>query len=153
MFEVQSPATEHEMEEHLMLLRYMAPNTRQDKHPRPRRRRHRIVDGQRAAAVRAFTGARLLAQGQVSSVLKAARACGSNPQYVAAAQTLLTCEDTALLKSVLSGEVGLLYAASAARRVSDLVGAYRRAYPSEIANFGRIVGVGKLFDEAISPAL
>jgi hypothetical protein len=117
------------------------------------RRRRQIVNGQRAAAVRALTAASLLARGQVSSLLKAARACGSNPSYVAAAQTVLATEDTALLKQVLAGNVGLLRVGKACRRVCDLVRAYRKAFPTERAFFGRTVGVAKLFDEAIVPTL
>jgi hypothetical protein len=135
---------------HLILMRYMAANSRQGKRPR---RRHQIVDGQRAAAVRALTAARLLERGEVSSLAKAARACGSNPAYVAAMRILLRAENTALLEQVLAGKVGLLEAASACRQVSELVRVYRRAQLPDLAVFGRTVGVAKLFDETIVPAL
>jgi hypothetical protein len=142
-FEALTPGRRSEVEIISMLVHdhaYMDVKMRRSKRSR---RRPRIVDGQRAAAVRAFTGARLLAQGQVSSLRKAARACGSNPQYVAAAQTVLAAEDTLLIENVLNGDVGLLYAGSACRRVSDLVRAYRQACSSERAYFGRTVGVGE----------
>jgi hypothetical protein len=134
-----------------MLVRYMAPNTRQGK--RPRRRRHQIVDGRRAAVLRALTAVRLLERGEVSSLVKAARACGSNPAYVAAGQILRKTENAALVKLVLAGEVGLLEAASGWRRMGELVHAYRRAELTDRAIFGRIVGAGKLFDEAVVPTL
>jgi hypothetical protein len=149
-FEVR-PAAWITKTEVFMLMRYMAANTRRGK--RSRRHRHQIVDGLRGAALRALTAARLLERGEYSNRLKAARACGSNLRYVAAMQVLLQAENTALLEHVLAGKVGLLEAANAARRVSELVRAYRSALPADLVAFTHTIGVGKLFDEAIAPAL
>jgi hypothetical protein len=136
----------------MLVTPHVPPKVEGRKRPRHRRRRQ-MVDGQRAAVLRALTAARLSERSECKSHAQAARACGSNPKYVAAAQILLKAENTALLERVVAGEVGLLEAADACRRVSALVQAYRNAMPNDVVAFTRTIGVGNLFDEAIVPAL
>ena len=118
-----------------------------------RRRGRRFRHGQRAAALRAQTGARLYLQGAVPSLVAAAEACGSNPRYVEAAVIVLRSEDTVLLNHVLSGTVPLLEAAKGAKRVANLVAAFRAASPTDCSHVGSIVGVTAVWDSMISPII
>jgi hypothetical protein len=94
----------------------------------------------RLAALRAITGARLLAAGMVGNAATAALSVGSNLAYVYAAAVLLRAENEALLGQVLAGKISLLQAAKQAKRVADLVGAYRAASQAEIIEAVKIVG-------------
>jgi hypothetical protein len=91
--------------------------------------------------------------GLVSSLQEAATACGSCPQYVAAAVVLLKSESSTVIDQVLAGHVSLLAAAQRAKAVSDLVCAYRRASDDDRVAFVRTVGATTMFDGAIVPAL
>ena len=86
----------------------------------------RVVQRQQIA-LRAVTGARLLATGMVRTVAEAAACTGSSPANVAAAVTIRRAEDHQLLEQVLAGQVSLLQAAKRAKRVAAIVEAYRGA--------------------------
>ena len=123
-------------------------------HSYRRRGRHRR-NGHCAAALRAFTGARLFLQEAVPSLIAAADACGSNPRYVKAMVVLIRSENTSLRHDVLRGNVPLLMAARQMQRIADLVTAYRAAatVPKDLATAGEIVGVANLWDTMIVPTL
>jgi hypothetical protein len=113
-----------------MLQMTYVPRSSRDQVPRPTRRnrsaRRHFDHGTCLAAFRAFTAARLYACGSVPTLAMAASACGSNPAYAAAAQ---------------------------ARRVAELVSAYRKALPEDLVALGRTVGAETLFKNMIEPAL
>jgi len=129
--------------------------------PHRRHRRHRSArrhfrHGQRAAALRAETGARLLAAGAVSSLEAAAARCGSSVPYVQAMAVLLRSENLSLLKQVLAGQVPVLAAAKQTQRLADLVAAYRRAADSDRVAFARACNAESIFNvlvKATEPAL
>jgi hypothetical protein len=75
------------------------------------------------------------------------------PHYVAAVLVLLKAENEDLLNSVLLGDLPLLAAAAQARRVADLVSAYRHAQPEDLVALGRTVGPEMLFTRVIEPAI
>ncbi len=112
-------------------------------------RRH-FRSGQRAAALRALTGAKLYLSGTVSTLAAAAASCGSNIIYIQAAITLIKSEDQALLNRVLAGTVPLLAAAAQVQRVAQLVAAYRGALPQDLAELGARVGPGEIWDRIIA---
>jgi hypothetical protein len=101
---------------------------------------HRRRALRQTAALRAMTGARLFAAGMVDSIAEAAVSVGSNRANVHAAVTLLKAENRTLVDQVLAGEVSLLRAAKQARRVADLVAAYRAASQADIIQAAKIVG-------------
>jgi hypothetical protein len=122
-------------------------------------RRH-FRHGWRAAVVRAFTGARLYLDKQVSTLAKAAESCGSNVQYVRAAIVLIK-DETSIQKSVLLGHMPLLVAANRARRrrkaeritVDEAVAGWRTWTSEQRAEFGRGAGISEIWDCAISPVI
>jgi hypothetical protein len=116
-------------------------------------RRHYLRSGERAAALRALTGARLYLTKQVSSYVAAAECCGSNRLYVKAAVTLLTAENSTLREQVLQGWIPLMAAAHQVERIAALVRAYRVATSADRVEFARVVGPTTLFDNALIPAL
>jgi len=120
-------------------------------HYRSSRRHYRA--GRCAAAVRAFTAARLHSCGY--TLVAAAEACGSCVPYVAAADTLLKAENTALIAEVLRGDVQLLVAAGRVKLLADLADAYRKASAADrvVADFARTIGVATLWDDAIAPVI
>jgi hypothetical protein len=97
----------------------------------------RFRNGKRAAALRAFTAATLYASGSAPSVAAAAVCCGSCVQYVRAAVILQRSENTSLIKEVVAGRVDLQRAGAQARRVADLISAYRRAADEDRVSFAR----------------
>ena len=117
---------------------------------RPRRTRrsprHHFRHGQRAAVRRALTAAQLYASGAITSIAKAAEGCGSNIAYVQAAIILLKAENTTLLDRVLAGHEPLVGAAQAARRMANLVAAYRTADSADRIAFARTCGTDALLD-------
>src|SRR5262249_10653762 len=117
--------------------------------PRGRRFRH----GRCAAALRALSGAKLLVEGEVSNLVAAAEACGSNPQYISFMIIVLQSEDQVLLHDVLAGMISLGKAAKWAKPVADLVVSHRRANASELARYGRAVGTTELWDQVVTPNL
>src|SRR5262249_23197438 len=119
---------------------------------RPRRRR-RIKNGRRQAAVRAHFAATAYLEGRVSSLAAAAEVTGSNVPYVQALVALLKSEDTSLLKSVLAGEMPVLVAARLVKRRATLIAAYRSATPTDHVEFAKAVGPSELFDTLVIPAL
>jgi hypothetical protein len=123
------------------------------KHRHPRSPRRHFRHGQRAAAVRAITAARLYLSGFANSFANAADQCGSSVVYVRAAVTLLRAENASLLNAVLGGKVPLLAAAREMQRLADLVAAYRTASASDRVAFAHAVGPTTLFENALVPAM
>jgi hypothetical protein len=141
--------------------------------PKPRRqrassRRH-FRHGCRAAAIRAFTGARLYLDKKSPTLVRAAEDSGSNVNYVRAA--IVVIEDGSLHEHalVLAGHLPLLEAANQARRrrkaeritvdavervtVEQAVASWRRWSPEQRADFGRGAGISEIWDFAISPVV
>ncbi len=131
---------------------------RQVRHPPVKRRRYRSARRhfrgyQRAAVLRALTGAKGYRNGWFSTVSEAATACGSNAVYVAAAVVLLEAENSTLLDQVLTGQVPLLAAVEEIKRLAELVAAYRKASAADRVQFARTIGPSTLFDNSLVPAL
>jgi hypothetical protein len=118
--------------------------------PRRSRRRH-----QPDAALRAITGAKLLlgAPVQPKTQAEAAELVGSTRPYIAAAAMLLEAEVPALIEGILRGDVSLLGAAASVRKRARLVRAYRQADRSDRKALGEVVGVARVFDDAVAPLL
>ena len=121
--------------------------------PRRQSARRLVRNGQRAAALRAITAAKLYLNKSISTLDLAAASCGSNVPYVRAAITLLRSENTQLLDHALTGAVPLLEAAARAERLAELVTAYRHATPEDLAALGRTLGAEAVFANVIEPAL
>jgi hypothetical protein len=119
----------------------------------PRSPRCRFRNGQRAAVLRALTGARLYLNGEVPTLEAAAACCGSGVVYVRAAVVLVKTENSTMLMDVLAGTVPLLAAAKQLKHIAKLVDDYRRANAAELITFGKTVGVGDVWDHVINPAL
>jgi hypothetical protein len=112
-------------------------------------RRH-FRNGQRAAVLRAVTGARLYI-GKAAPTLASAAACvGSNAAYVEAAIVLLRAEDPTLLDRALRGHVPLRAAAKQARCLVDLVTTYREARDEDRIAFARACGIEKIFETLVA---
>jgi hypothetical protein len=123
--------------------------------PSATRRRARcpqLRDGVCTAALRAFSAAKPYLSDEFDS-LGAARACGSNAPYVAAAIVLIRSENTAVQQDVLAGRVSLLPAAHQLRKFVRLVAAFREASASDRVMFGCVVGPTNLFENSVAPAL
>jgi hypothetical protein len=112
-------------------------------------RRH-FRHGKRAAATRAFTGARLYLNGAVPTLAAAADSTGSNVAYVQAAIVLLKADNASLVSDVLAGRVSILQAARSARRLVDLVTAYREAKDPDRVAFARACGAEAIFDVLVT---
>jgi hypothetical protein len=88
------------------------------------------------------------------SQAEAAILVASSSAYIAAATALLEAEVPALIESVLSGDVSILEAADASvRKRARLISAYRGADRGDRMALGKVVGIDRLFDEAIMPSL
>lgn len=120
---------------------------------RVRRRRHRVRNGRRLAAVRALTAARLCRNGAFSSVVAAAEACGSNRIYVAAMLEIVAAENTALLNDIIGGNIPVLTAAAQVKQLSKLIAAFRTASADDRVAFARTIGPTVLFDNTLVPAM
>ena len=72
---------------------------------------------------------------------------------IAAAATVIDAESPGLIENVLRGHVGLLEAAESVRRRVRLVKAYREADRDDRKALGKMVGIDRVFDEAIAPLL
>jgi hypothetical protein len=116
-------------------------------------RRHFDENGTRCAVLRAITAAELYLGGKFNNMTAAARGCGSNEIYIAAAVTVLQTEDTALKTAVLNGTVNLFAAAKAMKQAADLLSAYRAANSSDKFAVSCAVSVGTVWDEMIVPVL
>jgi hypothetical protein len=103
-----------------------------------------------AAVVRALTAARLYRNGAVSTLVKAAEACGSNVAYVRAAATLLKADNASLIHDVLRGRVPLLAAAAEAQRLVNLITAYKAAKDPDRVAFARACGIETIFDTLVA---
>jgi hypothetical protein len=122
---------------------------------RSRRRqsaRRRFRGGHRAAALRALTGARLLAGGAVPSLEAAAVCCGSSVPYIQAMVVLLKSENVSLLDQVLTGDVPVLAAAKQVKRLAALVSAYRCADGRDRVAFMRTCGAEGILNELAEAA-
>jgi hypothetical protein len=108
-----------------------------------------LSSGERAAALRAVTAARLYASGGVS-LARAAECCGSNVLYLRAAIVLLKTENAALLDRVLRGRESLTAAANRAQHVADLMSAYRGASDADRVTFARTAGMDALLNMLVS---
>jgi hypothetical protein len=102
--------------------------------------------------LRALTAAKLYSTGAITSLAKAAEACGSNGIYVKAATVLLKAENETLLRRVLAGYEPLLEAAQQARRTADLISAYRSANYADRVAFVRTCGTDAIFDVLVEAA-
>jgi hypothetical protein len=65
--------------------------------------------------------------------------------------TVLKSEDAKLKAAILTGAVSLLAAGQAMRPMANLLAAYRAADRSDKVTFSRVVSLGTLWDEIISP--
>jgi hypothetical protein len=120
-------------------------------HKRQYRSSRRHFDhGVRAAAARAFTGACLYVEGDVTLGI-AAMMAGSNPRYVEAAVAILKAEDTAIVRHVLAGQLSLLAAAEQIHRRANLVAAYRAASADDLLALGRVAGPSAIWDSIVAP--
>jgi hypothetical protein len=113
--------------------------------------KHRVRNNSRTA-LQAITGARMCASGQAENVVVAAACTGSTPVHVRAAIVLLKSEDDPMIDCALRGEISLLKAAKQARRVANLVNAYRNASRDELITATRILGGTVVPDTAFSVA-
>jgi hypothetical protein len=102
--------------------------------------RPQFHNGHRRAAKRAVFAAQLYCTGHIRSLVEAAENCGSTVNYVRAAITVLKAENAALLSRVLDGHESLLRAGQQARRVADLVAAYRSATDADRVAFAKTCG-------------
>ena len=112
-------------------------------------RRH-FRHGQCAAALRAITGARLYLKGATPTLAAAAESTGSNVAYIQAAIILLRADNASLVSDVLAGRVPLLQAAREAKRLVDLVTAYREAKDPDRVAFARACGVEAIFNTLVA---
>jgi hypothetical protein len=112
--------------------------------------RRRFRRGQRAAAVRAFTGARLYLNCAVPTLAAAADSVGSCPAYIQAAVILLKADNASLAAEVLAGRVSILQAAAQVRRMVDLVTAYKLAQDPDRVAFARACGVERIFNVLVA---
>jgi hypothetical protein len=115
--------------------------------------RARFRHGQRMAAVRAITAARLYLSKSAPTQIAAAERCGSGVVYVRAAVTLLQSENATLINEVIAGRVPILFAAKQMRRLAGLVAAYRTASATDRVQFAHAIGPTTLFDSSLVPAL
>jgi hypothetical protein len=117
-----------------------------------RHRHPRFRNGCRLAALRAFSGAQLVLNRDVSPA-DAADWVGSNPAYIRAMVALIRNEDESLINSVLAGELQVLTAAAQVKGLAQLLKAYAMATAETKAAFGRAVGIDDVFDRVVAPAL
>jgi hypothetical protein len=120
------------------------------KRPAHQSSRRHFRHGQRAAALRALTAAKLYQQGIGPTLDAVAGMCGSNARYVAAAIQILQSEDLLLLDAVVAGKVPVLQAAAQVRRQASLVAAYRNAEETDRVALARAVGAEVIFDTLVS---
>jgi len=100
--------------------------------------------------LRAFTGAKLYLSGAGLTLTEAANCCGSCPQYVHAAATVLLSENDALVDDVLAGRIAILTAAKMAAPLAALMAAFRKASPQALTAFSVTTG---LTDDLVRLAL
>jgi hypothetical protein len=134
----------HDAKWHRVLLKVPSHRRRSLRQHRSSRRHFR--HGQCAAVLRAITAAKLYGTGQITSFVRAAECCGTNAGYVQAAVILLKTENQALLGRVLAGHEPLLRAAQRAKRVADLIAAYRSASNADRVAFARTCGPEELLN-------
>ena len=115
------------------------------KNGRRRSARRHFRDGQRAAALRAKTGAEayLGRPIEAATLAEAAAKCGSSIGYVEAMVALLQSENGCLIDAVLAGDMPLLEAAAQVRRQRDLLKAVNLVRSANRADWAR---VGQAFD-------
>ena len=122
-------------------------------HNRSRRRaRPRSYEGTRLAVLRAFTASSWYLCGRAPTIAAAARCCGAGIRYTIAAKVVQS-QDSGLRADVLSGRISLLEAVTRVRQINRLVSAYQKSTGEDLAQFGRLIGPAKVFDEIIIPAL
>jgi hypothetical protein len=118
-------------------------------------RRH-FKDGYRVAALQALTAARIKLGLPISTKLNqdlVALMCGSNRNALAAAITVMQCQDTTLVGKVLRGERGLQEAAKNLRSRARLINSYQNATPADRIALGQVASPGVIFDDVVVPAL
>jgi hypothetical protein len=115
-------------------------------HRRYRARHRQFHRGRRTAVVRAFTAARLYLNNMVPTLAAAAESCGSCTDYVRAAIILLKADNASLVHDVYCGRVPILQAAREARRLVNLVSAYREATDPDRVAFARACDPEKILD-------
>jgi hypothetical protein len=119
-------------------------------HRQHRSSRRHFRHGQRAAALRAITGARLYLGGAVPTLAAAADSAGSCVAYVQAACILLKADNAALTTDVLAGRTSLLRAARSAKPVLDLITTWREAADPDRIAFARACGAEAIFDVLVA---
>jgi hypothetical protein len=117
-----------------------------------RRRHSRFRNGCRVAALRGYTGAKLVIDQGVDPV-EAAVMTGSCEVYVRALVVIIKSGDTTLLNEVLSGRVPVVAAATQVRGLAKLLQMFATVSTKTKAEFGAKVGIDHLFDSAIAPNL
>ena len=117
-----------------------------------RRRHARFRNGCRLAALRAYTGAKLVIDQGVDPV-EAAVMTGSCEVYVRALVAIIKSGDAVLLNEVLSGRVPVMAAAVQVRGLAKLLKMFTAINAETKAAFGAKVGIDNLFDTAIAPNL
>jgi hypothetical protein len=117
-----------------------------------RRRHHRMRNGCRLAALRAYTGAKLVIDQGVDPI-EAAAMCGSCEGYIRALVAIIKSGDATLLNKVLSGRVPVMAAAAQVRGLATLITTFALVSNKTKAMFGEKVGIDNLFDTAIAPNL
>jgi hypothetical protein len=117
--------------------------------------RSQIHDGQRRAALQAITAARAYLDKLpwAPTIADAARCHGSTTSYVVAAIAILRSNDEHALQLVLCGARSLLETAARLKPRVKLIDAFNRATPSDRLALGQAVGVDKVWDAVIAPAL
>jgi hypothetical protein len=89
----------------------------------------------------------------IKTVSATSRMSGVSRPSIHAAVLLLQNGDDALVTDVLHGRRPLIQAAKSIRNRARLIEDFRQASPADRVAFGAAVGVGTLFDSAISPSL
>jgi hypothetical protein len=115
------------------------------------RHRDRFHDGNRLAALRAYTAARLVIE-EGMAVAEASLWSGSSTAYVTALVAVIKTEDAGLLRATLHGRMPVILAGMRAKRLLNLVKAYTAATPATKAAFRDLIGQDRLFDDLIAPA-
>jgi hypothetical protein len=130
----------------LTVLKVQPPTSRR----RYRSPRRQFRHGQRAAAVRAFAAAELYLNNLAPTLAAAAEGCGVNIHYVRAAIILLSANNVSLKHDVLRGRVAILAAAREARRLVNLITAYREAKDPDRVAFAKAYGTEAILDVLVA---
>ena len=105
--------------------------------------------------MRALVGADLWSRGfyGIATGTQAALVVGVSRPLIDAAKVVLQSRDQVLLAQVLNGSISLTSAAAQVKPRAELITAFKNAAPTDRVAFAQTVGVGEIFDTAISPLL